>query len=57
MSWCGLFANSDADEIIVDGHSLGAPLSLVVVDRALQLDPQLRTGARRCTSSRPARRC
>jgi hypothetical protein len=32
---------SDADEIVVDGHSLGAPLSLVVVDRALQLDPQL----------------
>jgi len=32
---------TDADEIVVDGHSLGAPLSLVVVDRALQLDPQL----------------
>jgi hypothetical protein len=33
--------DTDADEIVVDGHSLGAPLSLVVVDRALQLDPQL----------------
>lgn len=32
---------TDADEIVVDGHSLGAPLSIVVVDRALQLDPQL----------------
>ena len=33
--------DTDADEIVVDGHSLGAPLSLVVLDRALQLDPQL----------------
>jgi len=32
---------TDADEIVVDGHSLGAPLSLIVVDRALQLDPQI----------------
>src|SRR5262249_43258989 len=32
---------TDADEIVIDGHSLGAPLSLVVVDRALQIDPQL----------------
>jgi hypothetical protein len=32
---------TDADEIIVDGHSLGAPLSLLVVDRALKLDPEL----------------
>ena len=32
---------TDADEIIIDGHSLGGPLSLVVVDRALQLDPKL----------------
>ena len=32
---------TDADEVIVDGHSLGAPLSIAVVDRALQLDPQL----------------
>ena len=39
-----LVRETDADEIIVDGHSLGAPLSLVVVDRALQIDPQL--GAR-----------
>src|SRR5580704_15852902 len=35
---------TDADEIVVDGHSIGAPLSLVVVDRALQLDPQLGAG-------------
>ncbi len=33
--------DTDADEIVVDGHSLGAPLALVVVDRALRLDPQL----------------
>jgi hypothetical protein len=39
-----LIHETDADEVIVDGHSLGAPLSLVVIDRALQLDPQLRTG-------------
>jgi hypothetical protein len=32
---------SGADEIIIDGHSLGAPLSIAVVDRALQIDPQL----------------
>ena len=32
---------TDADEVIIDGHSLGAPLSIAVVDRALQLDPQL----------------
>src|ERR1700733_7503548 len=36
-----LVHESDADEIIVDGHSFGAPLSLVVIDRALQLDPRL----------------
>ncbi|MGA2895039.1 MAG: hypothetical protein ABSE22_19400 [Xanthobacteraceae bacterium] len=36
-----LARDTDADEIIVDGHSLGAPLSLTVVDRALTLDPQL----------------
>ena len=40
-----LCRESDADEIVVDGHSLGAPLSIVIVDRALQLDPQL-TGGR-----------
>lgn len=33
--------DSDADEIVFDGHSLGAPLSIAVVDRALRLDPQL----------------
>jgi hypothetical protein len=32
---------TDADEIVFDGHSLGAPLSIAVVDRALALDPQL----------------
>lgn len=32
---------TDSDEVIVDGHSLGAPLSLIVVDRALKLDPEL----------------
>ena len=36
-----LARETDADEIIVDGHSLGVPLSLIVVDRALRLDPQL----------------
>jgi hypothetical protein len=36
-----LARETDADEIVVDGHSLGAPLSLLVVDRALELDPQL----------------
>src|SRR5215469_8669111 len=41
-----LIRDSDADEIIFDGHSLGAPLSLVVLDRALQHDPQLRTGTK-----------
>ncbi len=29
-NWCALSRETDADEIIVDGHSLGAPLSLVV---------------------------
>src|SRR5215472_13236240 len=41
-----LIRDSDADEIVIDGHSLGAPLSLVVLDRALQLDPPLRTGTK-----------
>jgi hypothetical protein len=36
-----LVRESDADEIIVYGYSLGVPLSLTVVDRALHLDPQL----------------
>ena len=39
-----LVRETDADEIVVDGHSLGAPLSLTVVDRALRLDPQLGAG-------------
>jgi hypothetical protein len=36
-----LVRETDSDEIVVDGHSLGAPISLVVIDRALQIDPQL----------------
>ena len=40
-----LVRETDADEIVIHGHSLGAPLSLCVVDRALRLDPQL--GARK----------
>jgi hypothetical protein len=36
-----IFHDTDADEIVVDGHSLGAPLLLIVIDRALQLDPTL----------------
>jgi hypothetical protein len=36
-----LVGETDADEIVFDGHSLGAPLSLTVLDRALKLDPQL----------------
>ena len=36
-----LVRETDADEIVFDGHSLGAPLSLVVLDRALKLDPEL----------------
>jgi pimeloyl-ACP methyl ester carboxylesterase len=39
-----LARETDADEIVVDGHSLGAPISIAVVDRALQLDPQLGRG-------------
>jgi len=42
-----LVHETDADEIVVDGHSLGAPLSLIVVDRALQIDPQLGTKGKR----------
>ncbi len=41
-----LARETDADEIVVDGHSLGAPLSLVVVDRALKLDPELSRSGR-----------
>src|SRR5271170_7490430 len=36
-----LFREGDFDEIVVDGHSLGAPLSIIVVDRAMALDPDL----------------
>ncbi len=36
-----LVHQTDADEIVVDGHSLGAPLTVIVIDRAMQLDPQL----------------
>jgi hypothetical protein len=39
-----LLRETDADEIVIDGHSLGAPLSLSMVDRALQLDPRLGGG-------------
>jgi hypothetical protein len=39
-----LARETDADEIVVDGHSLGAPISIAVLDRALQLDPQLGRG-------------
>ncbi len=41
-----LVRETDADEIVVDGHSLGAPLTIIVLDRALQIDPQLGRGAR-----------
>jgi hypothetical protein len=33
--------DADADEIVFDGHSLGAPLSITVLDRALRRDPLL----------------
>jgi len=36
-----LARESDADEIVFDGTSLGAPLTVLIVDRALALDPQL----------------
>jgi len=36
-----LARDTDAEEIVLHGHSLGAPLSLLVLDRALALDPQL----------------
>ncbi len=36
-----LLHETDADEIVIDGHSLGAPLTIIVLDRALQIDPQL----------------
>ena len=34
-----LARDTDADEVVVNGNSLGAPFSIVIVDRALQLDP------------------
>jgi hypothetical protein len=34
-------SNSDADEILVIGHSLGAVLAVDLLDRALKLDPEL----------------
>ncbi len=43
-NWCAWCGETDADEIVIHGHSLGAPLSLCVVDRALRLDPQLGAG-------------
>ena len=52
-----LARETDADEIIVDGHSLGAPLSLVVVDRALNSIRGSAAAAGRCTSFPAARRC
>jgi hypothetical protein len=36
-----LARETDAEEIVFEGHSLGAPLSIVVLDRALALDPEL----------------
>ncbi len=36
-----LVRSTGADEIVVHGHSLGAPFALMVIDRALQIDPQL----------------
>jgi hypothetical protein len=42
-----LVHETDADEIVIDGHSLGAPLSLIVVDRALQIEPQLAAKGKR----------
>jgi hypothetical protein len=41
-----LVRETDADEILIHGHSLGAPLSLSVVDRALRLDPLLGAGGK-----------
>jgi hypothetical protein len=38
---------SDADEILVIGHSLGAVLAIDVLDRALSMDPEFSTGGQR----------
>ena len=39
-----LASEPGVDEIVVHGHSLGAPLALLVMDRALALDPQFGHG-------------
>lgn len=36
-----LVRESDADEFVIDGTSLGAPMTMLVVDRALKRDPAL----------------
>ena len=36
--------NSDADELVIMGHSLGAVLAVDLLDRALRLDPALGSG-------------
>jgi hypothetical protein len=41
-----LVHETDADEIVVDGHSLGAPLTITVIDRAMQLDGQFGRGGK-----------
>lgn len=41
-----LARETDADEIVVDGTSLGAPLTLLIVDLALARDPQLGSGGK-----------
>jgi hypothetical protein len=41
QAFVDIVRNTDADEIVFDGHSLGAPLSITVLDRALKIDPQL----------------
>ena len=38
--------DSEADEIVVIGHSLGAVLAIDLLDRALQLEPRWRRKAR-----------
>jgi len=41
-----LARDTDADEIVLHGQSFGAPLLLLVIDRALRLDPQLGRGGK-----------
>lgn len=36
-----LCRETDADEIVIEGHSFGAPLAVITLDRALKLDPEL----------------